>query len=72
MFHVYSKVPTRAPLDEKLFEELGIFSRHYVITEFVGKYGLEWMQSQPGKAEHLGTCRYGGNGGCMSALTKFD
>lgn len=41
MFGVYSKVPTRAPLDEKLFEELGIFSRHYVITEFVGKYGLE-------------------------------
>lgn len=34
-----------------MFEELGISSVHCVIIEFVGRYGLEWVQSQSGRAE---------------------
>ena len=43
-----------------------------MITEFVEKYGLERVQSQPGKAEHLGARRYNGNGGHASPPTSFD
>lgn len=43
-----------------------------MITEFVEKYGFEWVQSHPGKVEHVRICRYNGNGGRASALTRFD
>lgn len=43
-----------------MFEKLGISSAQGVITEFAGKYGLEQVQSQPGKAERLAIWRYNG------------
>lgn len=55
-----------------MLEKLGISSVHYVVTEFVGKYGPEQVQSQAGKAEHLSVWRYNGNRRCAKALTRFD